>query len=112
MYISHLCLILIFSLKGRISEKLKTSKKKKLPTSIFVSKTAESGQSESFQNLGTIPVEESACKCSDELVSGMDHEGKAAPNEQESSMDICESGHSGHVGSTAALSKSPMLRYF
>ncbi|EMP36304.1 Transcription factor TFIIIB component B'' like protein [Chelonia mydas] len=94
----------------RISEKLKTSKKKKLPTSIFVSKTAESGQSESFQNLGTIPVEESACKCSDELVSGMDHEGKAAPNEQESSMDICESGHSGHVGSTAALSKSPMLR--
>ncbi|XP_038258429.1 transcription factor TFIIIB component B'' homolog isoform X7 [Dermochelys coriacea] len=95
---------------GRISEKLKTSKKKKLPTSIFVSKTAESGQSESFQNLGTIPVEESACKCSDELVSGMDHEGKEAANEQESSMDICESGHLGHVGSTAALSRSPMLR--
>ncbi|TFK15723.1 V-type proton ATPase subunit S1-like protein [Platysternon megacephalum] len=95
---------------GRISEKLKTSKKKKLPTSIFVSKTAERGQSESFQKLGTIPVEESACKCSDELVSGMDHEGKEEANEQESSMDICESGRSGHVGSTAALSRSPMLR--
>ncbi|XP_065455187.1 transcription factor TFIIIB component B'' homolog isoform X8 [Chrysemys picta bellii] len=95
---------------GRISEKLKTSKKKKLPTSIFVSKTAERGQSESFQKLGTIPVEESACKCSDELVSGMDHEGKEEANEQESFMDICESGCSGHVGSTAALSRSPILR--
>ncbi|XP_039401250.1 transcription factor TFIIIB component B'' homolog isoform X6 [Mauremys reevesii] len=95
---------------GRISEKMKTSKKKKLPTSIFVSKTAERGQSESFQKLGTIPVEESACKCSDELVSGMDHEGKEEANEQESSMDIGESGRLGHVGSTAALSRSPMLR--
>ncbi|XP_032625450.1 transcription factor TFIIIB component B'' homolog isoform X4 [Chelonoidis abingdonii] len=95
---------------GRISEKMKTSKKKKLPTSIFVSKTAERGQSESFQKLGTIPVEESACKCSDELVSGMDHEGKEEANEQESSMDIGESGRLGHVGSTAALSRSPILR--
>ncbi|KAH1169160.1 hypothetical protein KIL84_013750 [Mauremys mutica] len=95
---------------GRISEKMKTSKKKKLPTSIFVSKTAERGQSESFQKLGTIPVEESACKCSDELVSGMDHEGKEEANEQESSMDIGESGRLGHVGSTPALSRSPMLR--
>ncbi|KAM9138338.1 transcription factor TFIIIB component B'' homolog isoform 2-T2 [Pangshura tecta] len=92
---------------GRISEKMKTSKKKKLPTSIFVSKTAEGGQSESFQKLGTIPVEESACKCSDELVSGI---GKEEANEQESSMDIGESGCLGHVGSTAALSRSPMLR--
>ncbi|KAM7166936.1 transcription factor TFIIIB component B'' homolog isoform 3-T3 [Macrochelys suwanniensis] len=95
---------------GRISEKLKTSKKKKLPSSLYLSKTAERGQSESFQNLGTIPVEESACKCSDELVSEMDHEGKEEANEQESSMDIPESGHSGHVGSTAALSRSPVLR--
>ncbi|XP_050802776.1 transcription factor TFIIIB component B'' homolog isoform X6 [Gopherus flavomarginatus] len=95
---------------GRISEKMKTSKKKKLPTSIFVSKTAEKGKSESFQKLGTIPVEESACKCSDELVSGMDHEGKEEANEQESSMDFGESERLGHVGSTTALSRSPILR--
>ncbi|XP_067424719.1 transcription factor TFIIIB component B'' homolog isoform X3 [Emydura macquarii macquarii] len=95
---------------GRLSEKLITSKKKKLPPSISVSQTAERGQSESFQNLGTVPLEESACKCSDELVSGTHHEGKREASEQESSIDIYESGHSGHVGSTAASSRSPIPR--
>nr|XP_025041013.1 transcription factor TFIIIB component B'' homolog [Pelodiscus sinensis] len=95
---------------GKTSGKLKTSKKKKRPTSTVVSKTSERGQSESFQNLGTVLLEESACKCSDELVSGKEQEGKEKETEQESSLDICASGHLGHVESPAASSGTQMPR--
>ncbi|XP_074851513.1 transcription factor TFIIIB component B'' homolog isoform X2 [Carettochelys insculpta] len=95
---------------GRISEKQKTSKRKKQSTSVLLSKTAEEGQSESLQNLGTEPLEESVRTCSDDLESGMDQEGKEEATEQGGSMGICASGHSGHVGSMAAPSKSQMPR--
>ncbi|NXJ66562.1 BDP1 factor, partial [Rostratula benghalensis] len=83
-------------------------------TSMLVSKSlsplAERSQLEALEDLGKAPLENSASKQEEEVMSGLTSSRKSEISGQGKQGDVHESGQLEHTGSLASSSKTPLLR--
>ncbi|KAM6187079.1 transcription factor TFIIIB component B'' homolog isoform 2-T2 [Sarcoramphus papa] len=99
---------------GNPFQKTEASAKEKVLTSVLVSQSvsplAERSQLETLENLGKAPLENSASKQDEEVMSRLTSNRKAEISGQGKQGDVHESGQLEHTGSLASSSKTPLLR--
>ncbi|NXH73882.1 BDP1 factor, partial [Hydrobates tethys] len=99
---------------GNPFQKREASAKEKVLTSVLVSESmsplAERSQLETLENLGKAPLENSASKQEEEVMSRLTSNRKAEISGQGKQGDVQESGQLEHPGSLASSSKTPLLR--
>lgn len=76
-----------------------------------LSPLAESSQPETLENLGKAPLENSASKQEEEMMSRLTSNRQAEIGGQGKQGDVHESGQLELSGSSASSSKTPLLRY-
>ncbi|XP_030325835.1 transcription factor TFIIIB component B'' homolog isoform X2 [Strigops habroptila] len=100
---------------GNPFQKTEASAKEKVPASLLVSESmsplADRSQLETLENLGKAPLENSASKHKEEVVSRLSSNRKAEISGQGKQGDVHESGQLEHTGSLASSSKTPLLRH-
>ncbi|KAM6034928.1 transcription factor TFIIIB component B'' homolog isoform 2-T2 [Theristicus caerulescens] len=99
---------------GNPFQKIEASAKEKVLTSVLVSEPtsplAGRSQLESLENLGKAPLENSASKQEEEVMSRVTSNRKAEISGQGKQGDVHESGQLEQTGSLASSSKTPLLR--
>ncbi|KAM9251240.1 transcription factor TFIIIB component B'' homolog [Cariama cristata] len=99
---------------GNPFQKTEASAKEKVLTSVLVSDSmsplAERSQLETLDNLGKAPLENSASKQEEEVMSRIASNRKAEISGQGKQEDVHESGQLKHTGNLASSSKTPLLR--
>ncbi|XP_075582074.1 transcription factor TFIIIB component B'' homolog isoform X2 [Pelecanus crispus] len=99
---------------GNPFQRTEASAKEKVLTSVLVSESmsppAERSQLETLENLGKAPLENSASKREEEVMSRLTSNRKAEISGQGKQGDVHESGQLEHTGSLASSSKTPLLR--
>ncbi|XP_076219089.1 transcription factor TFIIIB component B'' homolog isoform X2 [Aptenodytes patagonicus] len=99
---------------GNPFQKTEASAKEKVLTSVLVSESvsplAESSQPETLENFGKAPLENSASKQEEEVMSRLTSNRKAEISGQGKQGDVHESGQLELSGSPASSSKTPLLR--
>ncbi|KAM7077085.1 transcription factor TFIIIB component B'' homolog isoform 2-T2 [Ciconia maguari] len=99
---------------GNPFQKTEASAKEKVLTSVLVSESmpplAERSQLETSENSGKAPLENSASKQEEEVMSRLTSNRKAEKSGQGKQGDVHESGQLEHTGSLASSSKTPLLR--
>lgn len=76
-----------------------------------MSPLAERSQLETLENLGKAPLENSASKQEEEVMSRLTSNRKAETSGQGKQGNVHESGQLEHTGSLASSSKTQLLRY-
>ncbi|XP_074994080.1 transcription factor TFIIIB component B'' homolog isoform X11 [Calonectris borealis] len=99
---------------GNPFQKTVASAKEKVFTSVLVSESmsplAERSHLETLENLGKAPLENSAPKQEEEVMSRLTSNRKAEISGQGKQGDVHESAQLEHTGSLASSSKTPLLR--
>lgn len=76
-----------------------------------MSPVAEKRQLETSEALGKTPLENSACRQEEDVMSSLTSNRKAEMSGEGKQGDVHESGHLEPTGSLASSSKAPLLRY-
>ncbi|XP_055554932.1 transcription factor TFIIIB component B'' homolog isoform X3 [Falco cherrug] len=99
---------------GNPFQKAEASANEKVLTSMLVSESMsqlpERSQPETLENLGEAPLENSASKQEEEVMSRLTSNSKADASGQGKQGDMYESGQLEHTGSLASSSKTPLVR--
>ncbi|XP_042643499.1 transcription factor TFIIIB component B'' homolog isoform X3 [Tyto alba] len=99
---------------GNNFQNIEASAKEKVLTSALVSESmsplADRSQLETLENLGKTPLENSASKQEEEVMSRLTSNRKVEISGQGKQGDVHESGQLQHTGSLASSSKTPLLR--